>query len=154
MVSVLFVCLGNICRSPMAEAVFQKLVDEAGLSNQIQVDSSGTGDWHVGDKAHPGTRRILEQKGIAYNGRSRQITAQDMQDTKRYIIGMDDSNLSILRQRYGQHPRVYRLLEFAKNGRELNVPDPYYTNNFDYVYELVEDGCQGLLATIRKNEGI
>ncbi|MEM7336406.1 MAG: low molecular weight protein-tyrosine-phosphatase, partial [Chloroflexota bacterium] len=125
MVSVLFVCLGNICRSPMAEAVFQQLVDDAGLSDQITVDSSGTGDWHVGEKAHHGTRQILEQKGIAYNGRSRQINAQDMQDPQRYIIGMDDSNLSVLKQRYGNHPRLYRLLEFAKNGRELNVPDPY-----------------------------
>ncbi|MEM7335467.1 MAG: low molecular weight phosphotyrosine protein phosphatase, partial [Chloroflexota bacterium] len=76
------------------------------------------------------------------------------QDPQRYIIGMDDSNLSVLKQRYGNHPRLYRLLEFAKNGRELNVPDPYYTKNFDYVYELVKDGCEGLLMTIKQNEGI
>lgn len=70
---VLFVCLGNICRSPMAEAVFQRLVDEAGLGDRIGVDSAGTGGWHVGEKAHVGTRRVLAVHGIVYNGRSRQI---------------------------------------------------------------------------------
>jgi hypothetical protein len=78
MIRVLFVCLGNICRSPMAEAVFQHLVNEAGLVAQIVVDSAGTGDWHVGEPAHTGTRRVLTQRGIAYNGRARQVGAREV----------------------------------------------------------------------------
>ena len=152
-VNVLFVCLGNICRSPMAEGVFQKMVDEAGLSDQIKVDSAGTGSWHVGERAHRGTQRILRQHGIHYNGRARQVSAGDIQEDT-YVVAMDESNMNDLRRKFGDHDRLYRLLDFASNANEKNVPDPYYTNNFEYVYQLVEDGCRGLLATIRQKEGL
>lgn len=152
-VKVLFVCLGNICRSPMAEAVFQKIVDEAGLSDQIVVDSAGTGSWHVGEKAHPGTRRILAQHGIEYNGRARQVRSGDM-DPQTYVIAMDQSNLTDLQRNFGQHPRLYRLLDFASKNEVHDVPDPYYSGNFEYVYQLVADGCAGLLAAIRTQEGL
>ncbi len=153
-INVLFVCLGNICRSPMAEAVFQQLVDEAGLTDKFQIDSAGTGDWHVGEKAHSGTRAILAEHGIGYNGRSRQITAQDMADPHTYIITMDQSNSSDLRRMFGSHANQYRLLEFATETAVTDVPDPYYTQNFETVYQLVTDGCQGLLETIRQREGL
>jgi protein-tyrosine phosphatase len=147
-IKVVFVCLGNICRSPMAEAIFQQMVNEAGLADSIEIDSAGTGSWHVGETAHPGTRRILTKHDIPYNGRSRQVTTADM-DPDNYVIAMDDSNMRDLKRRFGDHPRLYRLLDFARNSNERNVPDPYYTNNFDYVYQLVTDGCRGLLQTIR-----
>jgi protein-tyrosine phosphatase len=147
-IKVVFVCLGNICRSPMAEAIFQQMVNEAGLADSIEIDSAGTGSWHVGETAHPGTRRILAKHDIPYNGRARQVTAADM-DPDNYVIAMDDSNMRDLKRRFGDHPRLYRLLDFARNSNERNVPDPYYTNNFDYVYQLVSDGCRGLLQTIR-----
>lgn len=151
---VLFVCLGNICRSPMAEGVFQRLVHEAGLGDQIVVDSAGTGAWHVGEKAHVGTRRVLEGHGVVgYNGRSRQITPRDMQNSD-YIIVMDAQNLHDIRARFGNHPHLARLLDFASHTREQDVPDPYYTDNFEYVYQLVSDGCRGLLETIRQREQI
>lgn len=150
-VSVLFVCLGNICRSPMAEGVFQRLVEEAGLADQIQVDSAGTGSWHVGEPAHRGTLQVLRKHGIAYNGRARQVRAQDM-TPHTYLIALDQSNLNDLRRMFGPHPRLYRLLDFASSTKERDVPDPYYSGNFDYVYSLVEDGCRGLLQTIRQNE--
>lgn len=153
MVKVVFVCLGNICRSPMAEAVFQNMVAEAGLSDKIAVDSAGTGSWHVGEKAHRGTRRVLAQHGIEYNGRARRVHSDDM-DPNTYVIAMDQDNLSDLQRSFGQHPRLYRLLDFASQKDVRDVPDPYYSNNFEYVYQLVSDGCAGLLATIRKQEGL
>ncbi|MDT8304626.1 MAG: low molecular weight protein-tyrosine-phosphatase [Anaerolineae bacterium] len=153
MIHVNFVCLGNICRSPMAEAVFTRLVAEAGLEDEIVVDSAGTGSWHIGEPAHPGTRRVLQRHGIDYTGRARQVTREDMHPD-HYVIAMDQSNLDELRRRYGGHPRLYRLLDFAGNGAERDVPDPYYTGNFDYVYRLVEDGARGLLAHIRQEEGV
>jgi protein-tyrosine phosphatase len=152
MIRVLFVCLGNICRSPMAEAVFQHLVNEAGLADQIKVDSAGTGDWHVGEPAHAGTRRVLSQRGIAYDGRARQVAVRDMSE-QSYIVAMDESNLRELRRRFGDHTPLYRLLDFA-GGEVRDVPDPYYTGSFDYVYELVEAGCRGLLAMICEKENL
>ena len=154
MINVLFVCLGNICRSPMADAVFQQMVKEAGLDAHISVDSAGTGSWHVGEKPHRGTRRVLADHNIPYNGRARQITATDMSNPNSYIIVMDQSNYNDVVHQFGQHSRLHLLLEFATNTTETNVPDAYYTGNFDYVYELVTDGCTGLLATIRQENGL
>lgn len=151
---VIFVCLGNICRSPMAEAVFQNMVDDAGLSDKIEVDSAGTGSWHAGEAAHSGTRRVLAGHGIDYRGRSRVVRQNDVDDGKSYVIAMDANNMRDLQRRFGDLPHLYLLLDFAHNSRERNVPDPYYEGNFEYVYELVEDGCRGLLAAIRENEGL
>jgi len=153
-INVLFVCLGNICRSPMAEAVFQHLGSEAGLADKFHIDSAGTGSWHIGEKAHHGTRAILKEHGVGYNGRARQVTAQDMADPKTYIITMDQSNGHDLRRKFGNHPNQFLLLGFSSQTAETDVPDPYYTNNFEYVYQLVTDGCRGLLETIRQREGL
>lgn len=153
-VRVLFVCLGNICRSPMAEAVFQKLVDDAGLSGKVLVDSAGTSSYHVGEQAHPGTRRVLTRHGINYDGRARQIKTDDLSNGSTYFIAMDSDNLEALRQKFGDTPHIHRLLDFAIHANVHDVPDPYYSDNFDYVYRLVEDGCYGLLETIRRDEGL
>jgi protein-tyrosine phosphatase len=153
MINILFVCLGNICRSPMAEAVFSYMVDEAGLSDKINVDSAGTGSWHIGEPACSGTRRVLARRGYKYNGRARQVNAADMSDPDGIIIAMSAENMRDIRDRFGDHPRQYRLLDFAENSNEQDVPDPYYEGNFEYVYQLVEDGCRGLLKSIQQSEG-
>lgn len=139
----------------MAEAVFKKLVADAGLSEAIQVDSAGTGAWHVGEQAHQGTRRILQQHGISYGGRARQIADADVDEADTYIIAMSQDNIEAFRRRFGnEYARLYRLLDFAAGTKVRDVPDPYYTGNFEYVYQLVEAGCRGLLEFICEQEDI
>ena len=156
MVRVLFVCLGNICRSPMAEAVFRHLVKEAGLEQAITVDSAGLGGWHAGEPPHQGTRRILREKGIDEKGLvARQVTGADL-SAFDYIVGMDQENLAgleRLRRQSGGKP-VRLLMEYAPEARVGEVPDPYYTGKFAEVYSLVDAGCRGLLAHIRSEHGL
>ena len=156
MIRVLFVCMGNICRSPMAEAVFTHLVEEAGLGDQLEIDSVGTTSYHVGEPAHPGTRRVLAQHDIQSHSISRKINSTDLAEAD-YLIAMDHDNLEDLQamaRRIPVNSHLHLLLEFASNAPALDVPDPYYSNNFEHVYRLVESGCQGLLAHIRQGEGI
>ena len=150
MVHVLFVCLGNICRSPMAEAVFRHLVLQEGLGDSIAVDSAGIGDWHAGEPPHQGTQRILRAKGIEHEAlRARQIRADDF-SRYDYIVCMDEENLSALRKISPKDKKIVRLLDFAPEVKEANIEDPYYTGRFEYVYELVEAGCRGLLDQIKR----
>ena len=137
----------------MAEAVMRQVVDEAGLAEKISVDSAGTGSWHVGERAHRGTRRVLAKHGIRHNGRARQVRVDEI-TADTYVVAMDQSNFNELQRRYGHRSRLYRLLDFAEQTNERDVPDPYYSNNFEYVYQLVDDGCRGLLAAIREQEGL
>jgi len=156
MIKVLFVCTGNICRSPMAEAVFKDIVAETGLADRFEVDSVGTDAYHVGEMAHPGTRKILARHGIESDCISRRITLADLAEAD-YILAMDDYNMSDLQsmgRRAGLDGRLHMLLSFAEGVRRREVPDPYYTGNFEEVYQLVEAACRGLLAHIREQEKI
>jgi protein-tyrosine phosphatase len=153
MIRVLFVCLGNICRSPMAEAVFAQRVREAGLDDRIQVDSAGTGDWHLGETANPGTLRILEREGISYSGRARLITCEDL-DRFDYIVTMDRQNQSDVTSMGTGRAKVVQFMQFAPHAGPPEVPDPYYNGRFEEVYDLVTQAADGLLAAIRKAHGL
>lgn len=154
-VRVLFVCLGNICRSPMAEAVFQHLVDQAGLSDEFEIDSAGTGGWHVGERAHSGTRSILRQHGIQYEGSARRVNERDFTHFD-YMLAMDSENLGDLREMMPGNTTatIKRFLEFAPELNTRDVPDPYYEGNFEEVYTLVNAAAAGLLAHVRQEKGL
>ena len=158
MVKVLFVCLGNICRSPTAEGVFTALIDREGLTDLVSVDSAGTGDWHVGDQ--PDRRAQAAAKARGYDlsmQRARQIKEMDFWDFD-YVIAMDSQNhsdLSMMAPTNAQD-RIRMFLSFAPKKGITDVPDPYYggANGFDHVLDLVEAASLGLLQEIRKRHCI
>ncbi|MDQ4036943.1 MAG: low molecular weight phosphotyrosine protein phosphatase [Actinomycetota bacterium] len=153
-----FVCLGNICRSPMAEVVTRSLIDEAELSEQITLSSTGTGDWHIGNPANPGTVRALAARG--YDGsrhRARQLTADRLVDYD-LLIGLDTANLRdiedlLLGQTEADRPEVALLRDYVSDGaRGLAVPDPYGrgAEAFEQVLDLIEEACRGLVEELRE----
>ncbi|MBI9048341.1 MAG: low molecular weight phosphotyrosine protein phosphatase [Anaerolineaceae bacterium] len=150
-IGVMFVCLGNICRSPMAEAVFTHLVEERGLSERFKIQSSGVGPWHVGERPHPGTIQVLRQHDMAaINGKRAQQIKSDLFTSFDYVIAMDTSNQSDLK-RLGN---ATLLLDEIVDGEVKDVPDPYYERNFNYVFELVKQGCSKLLDRICQEQGL
>lgn len=162
MIRVLLVCMGNICRSPMAEAVLAHLIKEAGLSDKITLDSAGTGGWHVGEPADPRTLAVLKKHGIAYAGHARQLQRSDF-DQFDYILAMDTENLSGIRRVAGSPkegqaaPEIALFLSYANAAGLLSkseVPDPYYNNQFDAVYELVSVGSKALLDHLRQTHAL
>jgi low molecular weight protein-tyrosine phosphatase len=156
---ILFVCLGNICRSPTAECTMRALVREAGMEDQVEIDSAGTGGWHVGAPPDERATAAAAGRGIALEGSARRVRASDFDDFD-LMIAMDSANLSDLVALAGtdaQRAKVRLLREFdpASDGsRELDVPDPYYGegDGFERVLDMVQASCRGLLAQIQAGE--
>ncbi|MDE2118386.1 MAG: low molecular weight phosphotyrosine protein phosphatase [Betaproteobacteria bacterium] len=153
-VSVLFVCMGNICRSPTAEAVFRARVEEAGLVRHILIDSVGTHDYHISESPDMRTQRAAQRRGYDMSAlRGRQVGLPDFTRFD-YVLAMDRANLAIL-QRLCPQPQRKRLglfLEYASLHEGREVPDPYYggTDGFERVLDMVEDAAEGLLSHIRE----
>ena len=155
---LLFVCLGNICRSPAAEGVFLHLLEARGLSNQFLVDSAGTGGWHVGNPADRRMRAAAERRGIHLPSRARQIELADFGNFDR-ILTMDDDNLQAVRSLAGELGArsdlalVEPMTSHCRRFSDTEVPDPYYggEQGFEHVLDLLEDACSGLLETLTRD---
>jgi protein-tyrosine phosphatase len=147
---ILFVCLGNICRSPTAEAVMKDLTAQAGLADEITIDSAGTGDWHVG---HPPDPRAVEagaRRGLEVGGSARQVAPSDFENFD-LIVAMDRSNHADLIELAGREDPHIRLLREFGGDEDLDVPDPYFggEDGFDEAIELIDRNCRALLEAVR-----
>ncbi|HEY9855169.1 MAG TPA: low molecular weight protein-tyrosine-phosphatase [Stenomitos sp.] len=153
MIKVLFVCLGNICRSPLGEGIFRHLVTQAGLAPYFEIDSAGTGNWHIGQEPHHGSQRIARERGLDISDqRARQIRPEDLM-TYDYIVAMDSQNAADIRALDPEGratARIVRMMEFAPERGTPDVPDPYFggPEGFDLVYDMVQEACQAMLDRI------
>jgi len=150
-IRVLFVCTGNICRSPTAEGVLRALVDEAGLTSRVEIDSCGLGGWHVGEAPDPRTCATAHRRGVVLTHRARKLEPRDL-DRFDYVLAMDGEHLEALRGMKGK-ARVALLRSFEPGAPpDADVPDPYYggADGFEEVYDMCERACRGLLDHLRE----
>ena len=156
MTSILFVCLGNICRSPAAQAIMQKLIDQQGLHDQFFLDSAGLYGGHAGELPDYRMRQHARQRGYNLDHRSRPVSAADFSDFD-IIVTMDDSNYSRLKAlapTIDDEKKIVRMIDYVKGFPQYHsVPDPYYegAEGFEIVLDLLEDGCRNLLSTLRSS---
>lgn len=144
---ILFVCLGNICRSPAAEGVMRRLLTERGLDGEIEVDSAGTGSWHIGEPADPRMREAASERGYELTSRGRQITAEDL-DAYDLIVAMDRDNLRGIRRLGSGRATVKLLSEYLDDAYPDEVPDPYFggARGFETVLDMLEAAMERILA--------
>ncbi|MGE0734364.1 MAG: low molecular weight protein-tyrosine-phosphatase [Alphaproteobacteria bacterium] len=152
LVKVVFVCTGNICRSPTAEAVFRHMVREAGLAKRIGVDSAGTHDFHIGEPPDPRSQQHAARRGYDLSDqRARQIAAADFAEFD-LLLAMDRGHLRLLQRAAPAHSRerIRLFMEFAPSFKLADVPDPYYgaAGGFEAVLDMIEEGSRNLLETI------
>ena len=148
---VLFVCMGNICRSPAAEGVFRKLVDDAGVAGHFEIDSAGTIGYHAGHAADARMRAAAAGRGYVLDSRARRVEPRDFEDFD-LIVAMDDDNYGDLcKLDAGQGARVVRMCDYGGRHGHTEVPDPYYggPQGFETVLDILEDACAHLLEELR-----
>lgn len=156
---VLFVCLGNIVRSPLAEHIFRDMLVQEGLSDKYEVASAGIEAWHVGEKPDPRMLRVAAQKGLTYTNKAKQITRAEL-SSYDMILAMDFDNLSaLLRMADGDLPtdHIYLLRDFDPQSKKgLPVPDPYYGgfSGFETVFDIIKRSCRGLLDSLEREKRI
>jgi len=149
MIKVLFVCHGNICRSPMAEYLLKAMVEKNGIADQFFIASAATSTEEIGNPVHAGTQRVLRSIGISCEGkRAVQIRKYDY-NSYDYIIGMEKVNVKNILKAVGSDPegKVYRLLDFTDKPRDID--DPWYTGKFDDTYKEIYEGCIAFLKHLR-----
>ena len=152
-VSVLFVCLGNICRSPLAEGVFRHLVNERGYSREFHIDSCGTGAWHVGEPPHRESQKVAQKYGVSLDGqRARQVKRGDFSKFD-VIVAMDEENYLDL-ESMAKNPtaEIIMLRQFDTHADDTDVPDPYYggPEGFEEVFQIVRRSCEALLDDVER----
>lgn len=152
-INVLFVCLGNICRSPSAEAVFKHLVDEKEVSEKFFIDSAGTSAWHAGEKADARMRQHAKKRGIHLTSISRKFVVEDF-NRFDYIIAMDRQNLEDMKQlarNKSDQDKLHMMTSFSKQFKYDHVPDPYYggEDGFELVLDILEDSSKGLFQFMK-----
>lgn len=154
-VSVLFVCLGNICRSPLAEGVFRHIVEQQGISNRITTDSAGTGGWHTGEAPDRRSIAVAAENGIDLSRlKARQINKRDF-STFDLILGMDASNVANIRRIAPDEARNrVHLFSALTLGESWDVPDPYYgdASDFERVYHMISEGCMSLAERLKSSD--
>lgn len=155
MKQILFVCLGNICRSPSAEAVFNSLIEKNGLENELSCDSAGTAAYHTGEPADYRMRQIGLKRGYRLTSIARSVDADSDFDRFDYIIGMDKQNMRDLRnmaRNESDRKKIFLMTDFCANQRYESVPDPYFGGSagFELVLDILEDACYGLLRKLQK----
>ena len=149
MIKIMFICHGNICRSPMAEFVMKDMIEKEGLSDRIFVSSSATSTEEIGNPPHRGTRKILDGLGISYDGKYAVQLKKSDYDDYDYLVCMDSYNIRNAARIIGDDPcgKLCKLPDFAGGG---DISDPWYTGDFDLTYEDVKRGCEGLLKVLKK----
>lgn len=157
-IRVLFVCMGNICRSPLAEGVFRHLVKEASLGDRFEIDSAGTSSYHTGDPPDSRTTAVAKRRGITLTGQSRQVEPADLQQFD-YVLVMDGENhaaVQRLTKAGAARAAIHRLREFDPDDDDLDVPDPYYggPDGFENVHDTVERACRAFLDHVRAERGL
>lgn len=153
MIKVLFICHGNICRSPMAEFVMKDMVKKAGLENEIYVASAATSTEEIGNRVHPGTTKKLKEFGISTAGKTAVQLKKSDYENYDYLLAMESYNLRNMKRIIGSEDpeqKVYRLLDFSKASRD--IADPWYTGNFDVTYNDIYEGCEALLKYLMEHK--
>ena len=150
MIKILFVCLGNICRSPMAEFVMKDMVEKKGIGGDFYIASAATSTEEIGNGVHPGTRRKLAEYGISVAGKTAVQLKKSDYEKYDYILGMDSYNMRNIRRMLPDDTqnKIHRLLDFSKNPRD--IADPWYTGDFDTTYDDIYEGCETFLEKILK----